>query len=426
MGHDLGDHAHAIRQSGHFNVAHGGGGGGHGGWGLSGRCSSFLGYNLGDRLCEWPLRHGRRQANACPLSSAPCVLAIEGRCSPVERQFQYKEDRNIMPCTLAVSTTGNEDFTGATGAAFTLDMIGPAGSGLVIVSMSYNGTNVTAARLSLSTLLVARTIFSSTLKRWCQAPGYRWLRPVVARPSRYSKTSISLPPIPARVTKSRALMPKRRRIHEKVNSGPVPVCVEHLGPQTAIEHYLAAYPDFAKLKSMPKNTRPADVVSAISLRKLLPTARNFAFPAYIMDTRFSRSAALAVLAQQQVANSQMNKMLTGNSGNSGSTSLLSNAVAADILSLATEYGAVTQTNSGNTTTLRANALGITGLLAGNPYLGCTSLAVGDCTEESRILRGFSASLSVDTPGGSGTSAVNGTNAPRERRPQQTFSPAVTE
>jgi hypothetical protein len=50
-----------------------------------------------------------------------------------------------MPCTLAVSTTGNEDFTGATGAAFTLDMIGPAGSGLVIVSMSYNGTNVTAA-----------------------------------------------------------------------------------------------------------------------------------------------------------------------------------------------------------------------------------------------------------------------------------------
>jgi hypothetical protein len=221
-------------------------------------------------------------------------------------------------------------------------------------------------------------------------------------------------------------MPKRRRIHEKVNSGPVPVCVEHLGPQTAIEHYLAAYPDFAKLKSMPKNTRPADVVSAISLRKLLPTARNFAFPAYIMDTRFSRSAALAVLAQQQVANSQMNKMLTGNSGNSGSTSLLSNAVAADILSLATEYGAVTQTNSGNTTTLRANALGITGLLAGNPYLGCTSLAVGDCTEESRILRGFSASLSVDTPGGSGTSAVNGTNAPRERRPQQTFSPAVTE
>src|ERR1035438_6782430 len=58
---------------------------------------------------------------------------------PVQRRSKYN------PCTLAVSTTGNEDFTGATGAAFTLDMIGPAGSGLVIVSMSYNGTNVTAA-----------------------------------------------------------------------------------------------------------------------------------------------------------------------------------------------------------------------------------------------------------------------------------------
>ena len=50
-----------------------------------------------------------------------------------------------MPCSLYFSTTGNEDFTGATGAAFTLDMIGPPGSGLAIVSMSYNGASVTAA-----------------------------------------------------------------------------------------------------------------------------------------------------------------------------------------------------------------------------------------------------------------------------------------
>jgi len=176
----------------------------------------------------------------------------------------------------------------------------------------------------------------------------------------------------------------------------------------AIQRYLGLYSSqFAEFDLMDPAARPAGAADVF--QELLPTRRGFAFPAYIMDTRFSRAAALAGLAQQQVTNSQMNKMLTGNAGNSGSTSLLSNAVAADILSLATEYGAVAQTNSGNTTTLRANALGITGLLAGNPYLGCTSQAVGDCSEESRILRGFSASLSVDTPGGSGTSTVNGTN-----------------
>jgi hypothetical protein len=102
-------------------------------------------------------------------------------------------------------------------------------------------------------------------------------------------------------------------------------------------------------------------------------------------------------------------MVTGSAGGAGSTSLLSNAVAADVLSLATEYGAVAETNSGNTATLRANLLGLAGLFAGNPYLGCPSLAVG-CNSEFRWLRGISGSLSVDTPGGSGASTVNGTNA----------------
>ena len=50
-----------------------------------------------------------------------------------------------MPGVLNVSTTGNEDFTGTTGASFTLDMVGPVGSGLVVVSGSYAGATVTAA-----------------------------------------------------------------------------------------------------------------------------------------------------------------------------------------------------------------------------------------------------------------------------------------
>src|ERR1022692_3030606 len=67
-------------------------------------------------------------------------------------------------------------------------------------------------------------------------------------------------------------------------------------------------------------------------------------------------------------------------------------------------------NSGNTTTLRANLAGLAGLFAaGDPYFGCTSIAAGNCSTASLALRKFSGSLSVDAPGGSGTSAVNGTN-----------------
>ncbi len=50
-----------------------------------------------------------------------------------------------MACTLTPSTTGNEDFTAKSGSSFTLDMVDVDSGGLVIVSMSYNGKNVTAA-----------------------------------------------------------------------------------------------------------------------------------------------------------------------------------------------------------------------------------------------------------------------------------------
>jgi hypothetical protein len=70
-----------------------------------------------------------------------------------ERKF------NNMPCTLSPSTTGNEDFTAATGAAFTLDMIGAAGSSLVIVSMSYNGTNVTKAPFKFNVAAATNFLF---------------------------------------------------------------------------------------------------------------------------------------------------------------------------------------------------------------------------------------------------------------------------
>jgi hypothetical protein len=61
--------------------------------------------------------------------------------------LSQREERKLtdMACALTASTTGKEDFTGKIGTGFTVDMTSPAGSGLVIVSMSYNGKTVTAA-----------------------------------------------------------------------------------------------------------------------------------------------------------------------------------------------------------------------------------------------------------------------------------------
>ena len=86
-----------------------------------------------------------------------------------------------------------------------------------------------------------------------------------------------------------------------------------------------------------------------------------------MDTQYDQSATIGNAAAQ-LAGQQLNKMLGSPNGTSGTTSLLSNSAVANILSFATEYGAVRQSTSGTTTTLRANLAGIAGLAAGRPYL----------------------------------------------------------
>lgn len=164
---------------------------------------------------------------------------------------------------------------------------------------------------------------------------------------------------------------------------------------------------FADLNAQMPGTR-----NQATLAELLPTRKPFAFPKYVIDSRLDRSTALGTLTQNvlQIASAgQMNKMLGSTAGSSGTTSLLSNSVVADILSVATEYGAITQTNSGNVTTLRTNLLGLSGLVYGDPYLGCPSLAVGGCTPAARWLRGVSSFLSVETTNASSTSTVAGTN-----------------
>ena len=59
-----------------------------------------------------------------------------------------------MACTLSFSS-GAEDFTAKAGSTFTLDVKGPAGAGLVIVSMAYNGTALGAAPFTFTVAPVA-------------------------------------------------------------------------------------------------------------------------------------------------------------------------------------------------------------------------------------------------------------------------------
>ena len=166
---------------------------------------------------------------------------------------------------------------------------------------------------------------------------------------------------------------------------------------------------FAALNGMQPGKRPVASSDGIDLRSLLPGRRPYSFIAYLVETHTDVSGALAEAAAQ-VAERQVNKMLTGGSGNQAVTSLLSGSAAPDFLGFATEYGAVSQTRVGNLSTLHANLAGALGAFYGDPYLGCQSLAVGGCSPTSRFLRGFSASLSLESPSSSGGKTVSGTNA----------------
>lgn len=184
-------------------------------------------------------------------------------------------------------------------------------------------------------------------------------------------------------------------------------------PSASVERYLGGaetelFKAMAEWDKLEPGKRPAADPNNLRLQSLLPTARAIPFVQYIIDTQYDRSAALTSFAIQ-VIDGQMNRQTAGTSGNAGSTSLLSSAVASDVLSLATEFGAINRIGSGNTTTLRANLAGVAGLFYGQPYMGCASLATG-CSNPSRVARGFSGSVSIDTMSDSSVKTVTGSSA----------------
>jgi hypothetical protein len=119
----------------------------------------------------------------------------------------------------------------------------------------------------------------------------------------------------------------------------------------------------------------------------------------------------------QAIENDRNDVQTGSSPNtSGTTSVVSKGVAAKILSVATEHGALARTDSTTVSTFRGNPTGIARLIGGNeafPYC-----AIYDFKCESglaRVLDGASFSVSFNTtPSPSGTSATPSTTSDNSR------------
>ena len=93
---------------------------------------------------------------------------------------------------------------------------------------------------------------------------------------------------------------------------------------------------------------------------------------------------------------RLNKLVGSTTGPVGTTSLLSRVAAPAVLGIGVEYGGILQQNTGATTTLRANLLGVSRMVFGEqqfPY--CPVLDEANCRPDSRHLRRFSASTSFE-------------------------------
>jgi hypothetical protein len=114
---------------------------------------------------------------------------------------------------------------------------------------------------------------------------------------------------------------------------------------------------------------------------------------------------------QQVESVRMDKQTGASPSSQGTTSVVSKGVASQVLSLATEEGALTRTDSKTTSTFQANGLGTARMIVGAeqfPYCAiydyrCESVA-------SRTLRGLSAGVSFYTaPSSNNASNSSGTS-----------------
>jgi hypothetical protein len=183
------------------------------------------------------------------------------------------------------------------------------------------------------------------------------------------------------------------------------------GQNTAIDSYVRDI-NSAGEYSRVANASP-DERDAASLRAILPAQKSSSFANYVIaKTPVTANGDLSALLKDVDA-LRMNKQLGSSGGSTGITSLLSNVAGPSLIGLGVEYGAIQQNTTGNTTTLRANLLGVSRVLLGEQQFSyCPEIDQKHCEPVSRWLRHFSGNVSFENTNnttGTGTAtAVNST------------------
>src|SRR6476646_1419413 len=187
-----------------------------------------------------------------------------------------------------------------------------------------------------------------------------------------------------------------------------------------------ALPCFAQKQLIDRYANNADFQDAAAGA---PGSRENAKILAIMPVKKSTSFAEYVAAKtakvdyvtllQDVDKLRLNKQVGSSAGASGITSLVSNVAAPALIGLGVEYGSILQSTTGNTTTLRANLLGVSRMLLGAeqfPY--CPVIAQAGCTPASRWARRFSGNVSFEN--------VNNTTTTGTAVPAVTATPTAVD
>ena len=155
--------------------------------------------------------------------------------------------------------------------------------------------------------------------------------------------------------------------------------------QQAIDQYIRNQGDYNDVVQAAAASR-----TDMQVKRILPARLSMRFVQYaaIKNDAISKQLAENLLADTEKL--LMNKQAGSPSGASGITNVVSHVAAPALIGVGVEYGNILQNTTGNTTTLRANLLGVSRLLLGAqqfPY--CPVINQPGCTPASRWLRRFS-------------------------------------
>lgn len=158
-----------------------------------------------------------------------------------------------------------------------------------------------------------------------------------------------------------------------------------VGQGTPIDNYVSNSPDYNDVVSAgPGQRDPA------KLKQILPASLSQRWAEYVI----TKTGPLSLL--QDIEKLLLNKQVGSPAGSTGVTSIVSSVAVPALLGLGTEYGNVLQNSTGNTTTLRANLLGVARMALGYqqfPY--CPVIDQQHCEPVSRWLRRFSGEASFE-------------------------------